>query len=251
VSALGPAHPCELQPAAPRPLSLLARAGLLASVVLLHLAVYYSVNELNAGRTASEFWSPHTVVDDWVPYLGWTSVVYYLGDIYVVLWGAIVVWRLRQDVFLSALAAFAAIILAGAAMQALWPVEAPFPTRLAALQAFIHGELAIRPYATFPSMHVALVTLVAAIAFSVVSRLPRLTSTGAAIAIAISTITAKEHYVLDVLAGAALGLGGFVIWRVLHVPFGPNSPLAALETHARTQPAGDHHRREGQEPDGA
>lgn len=194
-------------------LSAPARAALMVGTGLLHLAVYFAVNELNAGRPASEFWSARTPVDRWIPYVGWTSIVYYLGDLYIVGWGAFVVWRLRGRDFLAGLGAFAAIILAGASIQALFPVEAPFPRELSPVQAFIHGRLSVRPFATFPSMHVALATLPAALAPAVASRRAARWSAAAAVAIAVSTVTAKEHFVLDAVAGAALGLGGFALWR--------------------------------------
>ena len=197
-----------------RPLTLTTstRVRLLAGTVVLHLAVYYSVNALNSLRPSSHYWSFHTQADAWIPYLGWTSVIYYLGSLYVVIAGAAVVWRLNTT-FVRAITAYIGLILTGGVIQVLIPAPAPFPSELSSVQQLLHGLLSVRPYATLPSMHVALTVLPTGIALSVLkSRPPRILASVAALLITVSTLTAKEHFFLDAVTGAALGAAFYGWW---------------------------------------
>lgn len=180
---------------------------------LLHLAVYRAVSIANAARPPGSFLTPRTALDAWVPFLGWTSVIYYFGTLYIALWGGIVLWRVRPR-FRRAIGVYVAAILSGAAIQLLFPVEAPFPERPSAAQRFVHDFFSVRPYATLPSMHVALSVLPTAMGWSVFrSPVTRAASALAALLIACSTVTTREHYAVDAIAGAALGLGFWAVWR--------------------------------------
>jgi membrane-associated phospholipid phosphatase len=63
-------------------------------------------------------------------------------------------------------------------------------------------------------MHVALVLLLGLISFRVIrsSWLRALTIVAISL-ISLSTLTLKEHYILDVLAGGVLGFLAYLLWR--------------------------------------
>lgn len=184
------------------------------SIAVLHVSVYYLVLRINGGRPTTDLIDPAMALDRWIPYLGWTWVFYYLGDVYITGWGAYVFWRIPSDRVGRAAMAYAGMILIGGAVQLLVPVEAPWPDTFVAPQAWMHETLALQPRACLPSMHVALTVLPAAIALTVLrSRRLQVGSTLVAGLITVSTITLKEHYVLDAVTGVLLGLAAFGWWR--------------------------------------
>lgn len=190
------------------------RLTAMLGVAALHLGVYFGVNAVNGARPAADLHDFTLPVDVWIPYLGWSSYVYYVGDLYIVLWAGYIVWRLPGRAFGRAMKAYTGMILAGGAIQVLLPAHGPYPDDFHWLQAAVRDALREQPYACLPSMHVALTLLPAAFGRHVLgSRATRLLSGSVALLVAASTATAKEHYVLDVLAGAALAAGFYGYWR--------------------------------------
>ncbi len=195
-----------------------ARAALLGAIVVLHLTVYRLVNVWNMRRPATDYLSAWTPLDDWIPYLPWTAVLYYLGDLFIILGGGAIVWRLERG-FGRALVAYAGMILTGGIVQVLLPIPGPWPADPSALQRFFHALPGVDPYAALPSMHVALATLPAAIAWtSLRSAGVKALLIGTALIVSLSTLTTKEHYVLDAVTGCALGLAAWAYWRMEYGP---------------------------------
>ena len=189
-----------------------ARLGTFAAVIGFHVAVYSAVNFTNSARDPTQLWDLFTPFDAWIPYLGWTAFIYYFGDLYMGGWAAIVIVRLDRG-FGRAMKAYLGMIVAGGAIQVLLPASAPLPAEFHWLQARVH-ELSIPPYACLPSMHVALTCLPAALSINVLkSPLTRGMSMGAAVLITISTLTTKEHFFLDAVAGLALAAVAYAYWR--------------------------------------
>lgn len=180
----------------------------------LHVVVYYLVLRVNAGRPPDAFVDPAIAVDRWVPYIGWTWVFYYFGDVYITAWAAWVFWQIPGHRVARAVVAWGAMIVLGGLIQIAAPVVAPWPETFVGPQAWMHQTLSLEPYACLPSMHVALTVLPAAMALTVL-RSPWLkgVSTLLAILITVSTVTLKEHYVLDAVTGVLLGLAAFAYWR--------------------------------------
>lgn len=189
-----------------------ARLGMFAAVIAFHVAIYSAVNLVNGARDPTQFWNLFTPFDSWIPYLGWTGFIYYFGDLYMGPWAAIVVVKLDRG-FERAMKAYVGMVVVGGAIQVLIPASAPLPAEFHWLQARVH-ELSIPPYACLPSMHVALSALPAALSMHVLkSPLTRGVSVGVAALITLSTLTTKEHFFLDAVAGLALAALAYAYWR--------------------------------------
>lgn len=190
-----------------------SRSLLIVATILLHFVVYGLVNSWNAGRPPSDFVDVSMPLDAWIPYLAWAAVPYYLADLFILGAGTAVMWKMGRE-FLRGIAAYAGVILLGGAVHILLPITAPWPSDPAPLQTFFHSLPGVQPYASLPSMHVALAVLPAALGQDVIeNRAARALLIGGAAATALATLLAKEHYVLDVAGGLALGLLGYVFWR--------------------------------------
>lgn len=173
------------------------------------------VNLINSFRPYSSFYDFHTIIDSWIPYIGWTWIFYYFGDIFILVGASIIVLRLSDMKFFRAMYVYSGMIITGALFQIALPGKAPWPYDLASVQQFVHNLISMRPYACLPSMHVALSVLPVCILFSVFkSSLIRFFSTLLAVLITVSTLTLKEHFFLDALTGLMLGLVFYGFWRL-------------------------------------
>ena len=189
------------------------RLTAISAVVLLHAGCYLLVNLINSRRELSALADLEIALDRWVPFLEWTWTIYYLGDLYIILWGAFVVWRMPKPWFRRAILAYAGMVVVGAAIQLALPARAPWPEALTGAQSWVHDLSALRPDACLPSMHVALSVVPAALGVAVLDdRWLRTMSVALAILITISTVTLKEHFVLDAAAGVVLGLAAYAYW---------------------------------------
>ena len=206
------------------------RSALVLLVVLLHFSVYRLVNDINAVRPPSAFHDFSTSVDARIPYLDWTWIIYYGALPYTMILGTIVVWRLSSRLSLHAIAAFALMIVAGGALQLMLTARSPWPANVWHVQRFFHS-ISSDPFVCLPSMHVALVTLTAALSTAVFrSSWVRVIQSAVVVLISLSTLTLKEHYALDVLAGAFLGAIVYLSWK--HWPL-----ITAGEPQAADLPA--------------
>ncbi len=189
------------------------RIVLALAIVLLHFGIYRLVNEINSTRPPSAFHDFSTFADRRIPYLGGTFIIYYLALPYIVVVGTIAVARLPGQRGFHAIAAFAVLILIGGALQLEFPARSPWPAQLTPVQEFFH-HVSFDPFVCLPSMHVALATLAAALSADVFrSPRARLLNGCAVAAIAISTVTLKEHYLLDVLAGVLFASVVYLGWK--------------------------------------
>ena len=199
------------------------RVALVAGIVVLHFGVYRLVNQVNAGRPASAFLDLSTRADGWLPYLGWTWVVYYAALPYVVGFGSLAVLRLPARLAVRAAGTFVVMMLAGGALQLIFPARSPWPAEAWSVQRFFHESVSYDPFVCLPSMHVALVTLTACLASAVSPTARTRIAHGAMVVlVSLSTLTLKEHYVWDVVAGGLLAAAAFAVWRR-----GAEAPLAA------------------------
>ncbi len=190
------------------------RLPAMVAVVALHILLYYVVNAVNSTRPAGSLFDFEMPIDGRIPFIRSSSIVYYLGDAYILLWGAYILGRLTPAGFRRAIMAYAGMIVVGAAIQLALPARAPWPADPAAMQAWVHDSIALRAYACLPSMHVALSILPAALSVAVLDRpAARWASVLAVVLITISTLTLKEHYFLDAATGTLLGLSAYVLWR--------------------------------------
>lgn len=190
------------------------RAAFILGNILLFLATHDFVTALNASRPSSAFYDLSLPVDSWIPYVSWTWVIYYFGDLYIPIWGTIVVWKLASRQFYRAVVAYSAIILVGAAMHLALPGRSPWPEDGSVVQHWFHETFTYDRNVCLPSLHVALALLPTCMTFHVFpSRTVGIVATIITALIAISTITLKEHFVLDVIAGTILALVVYVLWK--------------------------------------
>jgi hypothetical protein len=198
----------------------------MAGIALLHVACYYVVNITNSHRPSTDLVDLTLAIDGWIPYVGWTWVIYYFGDIYIVFWAGAVFWQIPRARFGRAVYTYCGMILVGALVQLLVPATAPWPASPTAVQRWMHELISMRPHACLPSMHVALTVLPAGLAVSVLrSRSLRVLSVILAALITVSTLTLKEHYFLDAASGVALGVAAYAFWRAGTVS-APESSMA-------------------------
>lgn len=192
----------------------IGRFPLIIGVALLHGGAYYTVNLINSLYCSSAFYNYLTLIDGQIPFMHWTWVFYYFGDVYITVWASIIVLRLSNNEFRQAIYAYTGMIITGALFQIVFPGKAPWPPNLAAGQRFIHNLISMRPYACLPSMHVALTVLPTCFLYSSFKSIwIRTFSTMLAILVTFSTLTLKEHFFLDTLTGVILGLFFYEYWR--------------------------------------
>lgn len=189
---------------------------LMAGLVIFHFGSYFLVNHIYEMIPNLEFLNLETRLDKTIPYWPWTWPVYYFGFVYSALWAAYVAWKLPDKLFLSCCYAYLGMLLTGTLIHLFFPSKAPWPEAFGLVQNFFKESLSVRPYACFPSMHVATAVFPACIALYVLkSKAVKTVSLLLAVLISISTVTAKEHYILDVLSGAALALAIISVWQTL------------------------------------
>ena len=191
-----------------------ARRGLaILGVIALHLAVYYTVTRINSNRPPEALNDPSIALDDRIPLLGWTWVFYWAAYPYLTLGAWLVVSSMREVDFKRAIKAFVVITLIGGAVQLLYPVAAPWTSEAHAMQTRMHDSAFTRPYACLPSMHVAY-SVITGFMGAMIARSFGLRWFHILLAagVAVSTLTLKEHYVADAVAGIVLGLGGGLWW---------------------------------------
>ena len=190
------------------------RILMVSAVVLLHISCYYSATRINAGRPATALYDLAIPLDALIPHLPWTWPLYWIAYPFVVVGGGAALMGLPTAAFRRALVAFIGMTLAGALIQVLVPARAPWPDVPAAAQRFVHQSALVLPYANLPSMHVAYCVLAAA--FIATRAHSRVVAAGAwlvALLVSLATVTLKEHFFLDSVAGVLLALAAFAWWR--------------------------------------
>lgn len=183
-----------------------ARVLALTGVWTLHLALYLVASRLALARGPGAVWDAKLPLDAAIPYWSWTWPLYWLCYPFAVLGGAAAVLPLAERDFRRALAALAGSILVGACVHASFPASRPEPHPLHPGQALIHWSSLQVPLNTLPSMHADFAVLVVVFAFAAwshpVARAAFLVPAALTVA---ATLTLKEHVVLDLAAGLALG----------------------------------------------
>jgi len=183
----------------------LACLGVVALAYVVFCVTYLPINAFTEGRVTHTLFLPGERA---IPLVPGFEFAYLLGYVLPL----VVVWRRPDAARLARLAWAFGVTLAGAyTTYVLYPVYFPRPeltghslaTRLLAL------EYLDKPYNHFPSLHVALAILVA-LGCSDDRRMQWWLPAVVAI-MAVSTIFVKQHYILDVLAAAALAA---VSWRL-------------------------------------
>ncbi len=190
------------------------RVAVLAGIVLLHLGAYWSVTRLTALLPPDALRDFTTRADALIPHLPWTWPLYWIAYPFVVLAGGNALLRLPASSFRRAALGLAGMTVLGAAIQIAVPARAPWPADPAPAQQRFHDSALVLPYATLPSMHVAYVAFVAGVRAATVPAMSAGTTGLLVVTLVVgSTLTLKEHVLLDAAAGLALAGAALAWWR--------------------------------------
>jgi len=183
----------------------LACLGLVAIGYVVFCITYLPINALTTGRQAHTLFLPGEVAIPLVPVFEFPYASAYVLPL-------VLVWRRPEAARLGRLVrAFAITLVSAYTIYLLLPVYFPRPTLTGHSLAtrLLAFEYLDKPYNNFPSLHVGIAILVA-FACADDRRLRRWLPPLVAL-IAVSTVFVKQHYILDVLAGAALAIAS---WRL-------------------------------------
>ena len=177
------------------------------ALAALQSLVYFGIGHLHLGRSTELL---RTRLDDALPFWPWTAWCYlpFYAGVFVM---AIAGFR-RRTIFNRAVLAVLVVMTIGALghvfVGAEYPrpiLSPPYPDISAAFLASVqHID---PPGNVFPSLHVAHTTMLALILLKDRPRVG-LVALGMATALALSTLTTKQHFLADVLSGYALAFFG-------------------------------------------
>jgi membrane-associated phospholipid phosphatase len=182
------------------------------------LAVFFIMNNITSLRSnCRELQRP---LDDRIPFLGSTSVIYF--STYVIFVAPLF---LIQDLrhFIQVLVVYTLVALISNFVFLVYPTRV-FRQETLPNEHIGHMSLGLfqrvcKPYNSFPSMHTAYALCAAVAVWRF--RDPWLGGVFAvwAVAIAISTLTAKQHVLIDVVGGVLLGLAASVTVYLRGIPW--------------------------------
>jgi len=196
----------------------LSRLWILAAIAAVHFGTYIAVTRTIDRMPAAALYNWEIWLDPLIPHLPWSWPGYWAAYPLVLGAGGAAMLRLPQCLFWRAVRAFLLLILAAAVLHLSLPAPAPWPDDPFLLQRIVHESPVMRRWATFPSMHVALCTLTLMVSRAVFpSSAARLVIAGVTLAVGVSSLTLKEHVIVDALGGALLG-GTIGLWWRRHQP---------------------------------
>jgi hypothetical protein len=202
----------------PADLPRLRRLPVMVLLAALHLGCYLAVTRINAARDPAALWSLATPLDRMIPHLPLTWPLYWLTYPFVVLGTGWALWVVGDRRYLRGVVAIVVVTLSGALIQLAIPSRAPWPADAGAIMQHYHTAGLVLPFANLPSMHVTYSVLAAGMLVEVTaSRTMRWGAIAIAAAITVSTVTLKEHFVLDAISGLALALVALAWWRMAPV----------------------------------
>jgi len=177
------------------------------AMALVQSAVYFGIGHLHLNRSTELL---RTRLDDAIPFWPWTSWCYlpFYAGVFIIAAAGI----RRRALFNRAVLAVLVVMTIGAIghifIGAEYPrpiLHPPYPDISAAFLAAVQGI--DPPGNVFPSLHVAHTTMLALILIKDRPRLGRV-ALAMATALALSTLTTKQHFIADVLSGYALAFFG-------------------------------------------
>ena len=148
--------------------------------------------------------------EKYIPFMPWTIFIYYLIAPYFV---SIFFIEKHKD-FLKVILGLWIIVVVSIFIFYIFPTTMPRPkiTEKGIIWTLFNAlHYADGPNNLFPSGHVSLTSYIAYVIWHLRSRFIGVLSGITAIAICLSTLTVKQHAVLDVLGGAVVGFIAFLI----------------------------------------
>ena len=193
----------------------LQKIAFIILVIIFHSSVWAFVNNFNSHRSQNDLYNL-TIFCDWlIPYLGWSWFIYYFGHIYIVVGSSFAIWNFKRSDFQKIIFLFCLMIVVGGIIQLLIPAKSPLPQQMGYIHAWIHYNISHDPYVCFPSMHVSLAALPTFLllygyksSFMIIILIVNL------FVIFISTVTLKEHFFIDAVAGLLLAYFFFLLFRL-------------------------------------
>ena len=216
------------------------RGALTAVLFTLFFVGYYALAALVDPVRAH---SLRTSLDDAIPFV--PATIYFYAWVYTALFLPLFVVRC-QTLFRRVIAAYALVVGVSLLCFAIYPVTSlGLRSEVESLDPARFTSWALRlvytldpPYNLFPSVHIAIAILAAGVAWTA-RRVYGIVAGAAVAVIAVAICTVKQHFVLDGLAGLALGAAvWFALVRghrcdactVLHYPW--QGPALYLAVHA-------------------
>ncbi len=197
-------------------LSLTYRLEILILTLLGWLILYFFVNRLEVAHERRLDLGME--IDRKIPFLPQFALVYFSTYIFVVQ-PFLVLADARQ--FYWMLASFVTISVGSSLIHATVPskIERREELNVAGMSGWMLGlfQKTCKPYGNFPSMHVGLSVPVVGANYIIFGPLVGTVTLLWGILIALSTLFTKQHYILDVLAGAVGGLlvYGLMFWLMM------------------------------------
>jgi membrane-associated phospholipid phosphatase len=204
--------------------------ALTLAVASVQISVYYAIGYSDRPRSTTLLALP---LDGAIPFLPWT--VWFYEPVYVAIFVIATLAFSSRRLYLRAIAGAIANMIVGAACHAFIPaayprqmVSPPYEDLTMAFMGFIHTI--DPPGNVFPSLHVAHTTAIALVLRHDRRRIGDFTLL-LALVLAASTLTTKQHFVLDVIAGFAMAAAtsAAVLWPLRGAGAG-----ASLTRTART-----------------
>ncbi len=188
----------------------LASRTMLASALVSFVPLYFVIGAMTRGRAT---YVPEIALDRAIPVQPAWMLVY--GSLYAFVVILPLLAVRRWEIGRRAMQAFLAVMIVSYAGFLLYPVAAPRPAQVDG-SGFLPWTLRLAyaldtPYGCFPSLHVAYSFVSALTCY----RLDKGVGIAAAVwasLIGLSTLFTKQHYAVDVVAGAALALIAYAIF---------------------------------------
>lgn len=191
---------------------------LISIVILVHSGVWYFVNIYNSLRPATSLNNLTTLVDSWIPYIGWSWFVYYSGHLFILIVGSVIVWQLGRKDFFRIILIICLMIITAGIIQLILPAKSPLPEKMNIVHQWFHANVFDDQYVCFPSLHVALSVLPGGIYIRYFkSFFFKIVVVIIIISIFLSTISLKEHYFVDSVAGVILAIFFLMIFNYYHL----------------------------------
>ena len=210
----GPVAGVYVLAALPGVVAYLAWRTLLASALVSLAPVYFVIGELTRDWPT---YRPEVALDRAVPLQPAWMIVYGSLYVFVVIMPLIVVRQ--QELFRRALQSYLTVMIVGYVGFLVFPTLAPRPTQVIG-EGFAAWTLRVAysidpPHGCFPSLHVAY-AFVSALTCYRVHRGVGVAAALWATLIGVSTLYTKQHYVVDVIAGASAAYVAYLLFLRRH-----------------------------------
>lgn len=189
--------------------------GIMLAAYALWIVLYFLAGWI--GELRGPAFSAELPIDDAIPLVPWFQPFYLLC--YVVTLGLFLISRtpaFLNRAYIMFIAANGFAFLFFAAFPVLGPPrEAIMPDVSAWHGLLVLNQTLDTQYNAFPSLHVTNPCLVALLSWREHGvSFKSLFFTFIAVLISVATLFVKQHYALDVLAGALLAVAAFLVWRI-------------------------------------